>query len=206
MRLEAGPVAIACLVALSASSCAGSVVRPLFGMRDARVTREQATRLSHIVIVPVQLRPALISGAVGGRWEDVALLDDDGLFHALRVVAGRLAAGGLHKVEVGGHGIIMITAPAEPQLMLDRWLKSDDTSVETTPGFSVNALLEIAWAPFPRPIRHVALAARLVDPASGRVVGRALRLILDTSFPPPREQAEAAVESGVRGLGLATRE
>ena len=206
MRAPLGRVARICLVTIAVSACAGTVLRPLLGMRDTRVSHEQAMTLARVTLVPVQVRPAVLANARGSRWEDPALLADDGLFEVLRQVARDMKAGGVHHVQVADQGIIVMAAPNEPQVMLDRWVKSDDTSAETSPAPSADVFLEVAWAPFAPPIRHAAVTMRLVDPGSGRVLGRALRLIIDSGFPPKLNQGRAAVESGARGVGLVTRE
>jgi hypothetical protein len=148
----------------------------------------------------------MLASSTGGRWEDLALLNDDRLLKVLRDVARHMDVGGVHRVQVADQGIVVMAAANEPQVMLDKWVKSDDTSVETGAGVSADAILEVAWAPFAPPIRHAAVTMRLVDPGSGRILGRAVRLIIDSDFPPTLEQGRAAVESGARGVGLVTRE
>jgi hypothetical protein len=193
------------LVTISLSSCVGTVVRPLFGLGDTRVSREEATSLVRIILVVVQLRPAMLASARGGRWEDLALLNDDHLLEVLREVAHEMNVAGVHHVRVAAEGIVVMAAANEPQVMLDKWVKSDDTSAETSSGTSGDAILEVAWSPFAPPIRHAAVAVRLIDTGSGRILGRAVRLIVDSRFPPTLEQGIAAVESGARGVGLVTR-
>lgn len=192
------------LLAVALNACAGAPVRPLINVRDIAVSPEQARVLTRVVLVPVELRQAMVPEARGDRWDDIALLNDDLLMHVLADLARSLNAGGVHQTRIGEHYIIVSAEPEEPAGLLWRWAGRTDTDTESSRHVAnADAVLELAWASFP--VRNLVVAARLVDPRSGQLLGRGYRTTLEAGSPPKLEHVTRAFRSAVRGLGLSLR-